>query len=206
MQALGEHLGLPNEPLYDLLDLVTVSIAADIVPITGENRVLASYGLRRFNEDDHLLRPGLAALRELATLREGSLGISSLIFGFAPRINAAGRMGNAEQGLRLLLARDQEEADTIARSLEEDNLQRRKHDERVLEEAIRKVHDEVGYPDCSSILLWSDTWHPGVIGIVASRLVERFQRPTVLVAIDGDRGRGSGRSLPGLDLDRKSVV
>jgi len=78
----------------------------------------------------------------------------------APRINAAGRMGNAEQGLRLLLARDQDEAETIARSLEEDNLQRRKHDEKVLHEAIRQVEEEVGYPDCSSILLWSDHWHP----------------------------------------------
>src|SRR5262249_24143885 len=123
-------------------------------------------------------------------------------FVLAPRINAAGRMGNAEQGLRLLLARDQDEAQTIARSLEEDNLQRRKYDEKVLEEAIRQVEEEAGYPDCSSILLWSDHWHPGVIGIVASRLVERFQRPTILVAIDGDKGRGSGRSLPGLDLTR----
>ncbi len=181
------------------LDVVALGTIADVVPLVGENRVLARLGLDRLNQEPRL---GLSALIAVAALKGKRITSGHVAFVLAPRINAAGRMGNAEQGLRLLLARDQEEADTIARSLEEDNLQRRKHDERVLEEAVRMVHDEVGYPDCSSILLWSDRWHPGVIGIVASRLVERFQRPTVLVAIDGERGRGSGRSLPGLDLTR----
>jgi single-stranded-DNA-specific exonuclease len=122
-------------------------------------------------------------------------------FVLAPRINAAGRLGNAEQGLRLLLARDPGEAEAIARSLEDDNNRRRQMDEQVLIEAEGMVKG-LGYPDCSSILLWSDKWHPGVIGIVASRLVERFQRPTVLVALKDGRGRGSGRSLPGIDLTR----
>jgi single-stranded-DNA-specific exonuclease len=181
------------------LDVVALGTIADVVPLVGENRVLARLGLDRLNQEPRL---GLRALVAVCALRGKRITSGHVAFVLAPRINAAGRMGNAEQGLRLLLARDQEEADTIARSLEEDNLQRRKHDERVLEEAVRKVQDEVSYPDCSSILLWSDSWHPGVIGIVASRLVERFQRPTVLVAIDGERGRGSGRSLPGLDLTR----
>jgi len=124
-----------------------------------------------------------------------------IAFVLAPRINAAGRMGNAEQGMRLLLAREPSEARVLAESLEEDNERRRQYDEAALSEAERMVEDELGWPDCSSILLWSDHWHPGVIGIVASRLVERFHRPTVLVALDGPRGRGSGRSLPGLDLN-----
>ncbi len=191
------HGGLDRARLY--LDAVALGTIADVVPLVGENRVLARLGLDRLNQHARL---GLRSLIAVSTLSGKRITSGHVAFVLAPRINAAGRMGNAEQGLRLLLARDQDEADTIARSLEEDNLQRRKHDEKVLMEAVRKVETEVPYPDCSSILLWSDTWHPGVIGIVASRLVERFQRPTVLVAIDGDRGRGSGRSLPGLDLTR----
>jgi single-stranded-DNA-specific exonuclease len=117
-------------------------------------------------------------------------------------MTAAGRMGNAEQALHLLLARDRGEGVACAESLEEDNLRRREFDERVAVEASERVRTELGWPDCSSILLWSETWHPGVLGIVASRLVERFHRPTVLVALEGNRGRGSGRSVSGLDLTR----
>ena len=181
------------------LDAVALGTIADVVPLVGENRVLARLGLDRLNHEPRL---GLRALIDVSSLQGKRITAGHVAFVLAPRINAAGRMGNAEQGLRLLLARDPEEAEAIARSLEEDNLQRRRFDEKVLQEAIRQVEEETGYPQCSSILLWSDRWHPGVIGIVASRLVERFQRPTVLVAIDGDKGRGSGRSLPGLDLTR----
>jgi len=180
------------------LDVVALGTIADVVPLVGENRVLARLGLDLLNDAPRL---GLASLKAVAAVK-GRITSGHVAFVLAPRINAAGRMGNAEQSLRLLLARDTDEADTIARSLEEDNTERRKHDEKVLDAAIRMVEAEIGYPECRSILLWSDDWHPGVIGIVASRLVERFQRPTVLVAMDGDRGRGSGRSLPGLDLTR----
>jgi len=181
------------------LDAVALGTIADVVPLVGENRVLARLGLDRLNHEPRL---GLRALIAVSSLGGKRITSGHVAFVLAPRINAAGRMGNAEQGLRLLLARDLDEAETIAKSLEEDNVQRRKYDEQVLLEATRQVEQEVGYPDCSSILLWSDRWHPGVIGIVASRLVERFQRPTILVALDGERGRGSGRSLPGLDLTR----
>jgi len=181
----------------DYLDVVALGTIADVVPLVGENRVLARLGLDRLNEGKSL---GLAALIEKVNLKGKRISSGQVAFVLAPRINAAGRMGNAEQGLRLLLARDQQEAKAIAGSLEEDNDERRKKDEKALVEAERRVTEELAYPDCSSILLWSDTWHPGVIGIVASRLVERFQRPAVLVALDGERGRGSGRSLPGLDL------
>jgi single-stranded-DNA-specific exonuclease len=181
------------------LDAVALGTIADVVPLVGENRVLARLGLDRLNHEPRL---GLRALIAVSSLGGKRITSGHVAFVLAPRINAAGRMGNAEQGLRLLLARDLDEAETIAKSLEEDNVQRRKFDEQVLLEATRQVEQEVGYPDCSSILLWSDRWHPGVIGIVASRLVERFQRPTILVALDGERGRGSGRSLPGVDLTR----
>ncbi len=207
-QLLRGRGGLDRARRY--LDVVALGTIADVVPLIGENRVLARLGLDRLNQEPRL---GLRALMEVsrvggrASARSTAAGpaprraITSghVAFVLAPRINAAGRLGNAEQGLRLLMARDAGEAEAIARSLEEDNTERRQMDERVLREAESMVQG-IGYPDCSSILLWSDQWHPGVIGIVASRLVERYQRPTVLVALKDGRGRGSGRSLPGLDL------
>jgi len=194
LRARGE-----GERALEYLDAVALGTIADVVPLVGENRVLARLGLERLN---HQPRLGLKALIEVAKLSGKSITSGQVAFVLAPRINAAGRMGNAEQGLRLLLARDLLEARTIAGSLEEDNVLRRGYDERALLEAAQRVETELGWPNCSSILLWSENWHPGVIGIVASRLVERFQRPTVLVALDGDRGRGSGRSIAGLDLNQ----
>ena len=183
----------------EYLDVVALGTIADVVPLVGENRILARLGLDQLNLHRRL---GLNALVEVAGLAGKRISSGQVAFVLAPRINAAGRMGNAEQGLRLLMARDTSEARACAESLEEDNKRRREIDEKVLIEATRDVETKLGYPNCSSILLWSENWHPGVIGIVASRLVERFQRPTVLVALDGGRGRGSGRSLPGLDLTR----
>jgi single-stranded-DNA-specific exonuclease len=184
------------ERAREFLDVVALGTIADVVPLTGENRVLALHGLERLN---HSPRPGLRALAEVAQLR-GRITSREVAYVLAPRINAAGRMGNAEQGLRLLLARDVEEARACAESLQEDNDLRRKKDEEVLADAVRRVESELDLPNCPALVLWSGDWHPGVIGIVASRLVERFQRPTLLVALDGESGRGSGRSLPGLDL------
>jgi single-stranded-DNA-specific exonuclease len=182
----------------EFLDVVALGTIADVVPLVGENRVLARLGLERLNDSPRL---GVRSLIEVAGLTGRRITSGQVAFVLAPRINAAGRMGNAEQGLRLLLAREASEARACAESLEEDNERRRRFDEVALVEAAQRVETELGWPDCSSILLWSEQWHPGVIGIVASRLVERFQRPTVLVSLDGDRGRGSGRSLPGLDLN-----
>ncbi len=188
-----------RERAADFLDLVAIGTIADVVPLVGENRILARAGLERLYPSTRL---GLSALIDVAGLSGRPITSAHVAFVLAPRINAAGRMGNAEQGLRLLLARDAGEARACAESLEEDNLRRRQADERVLVEAAARVESELGWPDCASILLWSEDWHPGVIGIVASRLVERFQRPTVLVALQGERGRGSGRSVAGLDLNQ----
>ncbi|OGF15345.1 MAG: single-stranded-DNA-specific exonuclease RecJ [Candidatus Eisenbacteria bacterium RBG_16_71_46] len=194
---LGEHGGLAAA--CELLDVVALGTIADVVPLVGENRVLARLGLERLNRTR---RPGLRALIEVAGLGGKRISSEHVAFVLAPRINAAGRMGNAEQGVRLLLVREPAEGRSYAESLEDDNQRRRRYDEKALDEAARRVETELGWPDCASIVLWSETWHAGVIGIVASRLVERFQRPTVLVALDGERGRGSGRSLAGLDLNR----
>jgi single-stranded-DNA-specific exonuclease len=182
----------------DFLDVVALGTIADVVPLVGENRVLARLGLERLNRTPRL---GLRALMEVAGLGGRVVASGHVAFVLAPRINAGGRMGNAEQGLRLLMARDKSEAEDLAQSLEDDNQLRRQYDEEALAEAAERVESELRWPDCASILLWSERWHAGVIGIVASRLVERFQRPAVLVALEGERGRGSGRSLPGLDLN-----
>ena len=187
------------ERAAEYLDVVAIGTIADVVPLVGENRVLARLGLDRLNRG---ARTGLRALIDVAGLGGKRITSGQVAFVLAPRINAAGRMGNAEQGLRLLLSRASDEARVCAESLEEDNELRRRYDEEALTEAAQRVETELDWPRCASILLWSDRWHPGVIGIVASRLVERFQRPTILVALNGDLGRGSGRSLAGLDLNQ----
>ena len=200
MQALGEHLGLPDAPLYDLLDLATVSIAADVVPITGENRILAAHGLRRFNEDSALLRPGLAALRELATLREGPLGISSLIFGFAPRINAAGRMGDARRAVAMLLAPNQQEARYTAEVVDQMNQQRRGSDQHTTQEALDMIAGSPALQNARATVLYKADWHQGVLGIVASRCLDQYYRPTVILTQRDGKATGSARSVAGFDV------
>jgi len=123
-------------------------------------------------------------------------------FVLAPRMNAAGRMGSAEQSLRLLFARDLGEGRACAESLEEENTRRRELDEAAARDAGERVKNELAWPACSGIVLWSETWHPGVLGIVASRLVDRFRRPTLLASVTNGVGRGSGRSAGGLHLTR----
>ncbi|MEK7824006.1 MAG: single-stranded-DNA-specific exonuclease RecJ [Candidatus Eisenbacteria bacterium] len=188
-----------SQRAQEFLDVVALGTIADVVPLVGENRILATLGLERLNRTRHL---GLRALLERCGLAGRRVTSGQIAFVLAPRINAAGRMGHAEQALRLLLARDEGEARACAESLEDDNERRRRFDATAAAEAAARVEQELGWPECASILLWSEDWHPGVLGIVASRMVERFQRPTILVALDGDRGRGSGRSLSGLDLTR----
>ena len=200
MQGLGQHLGRDEAALYDLLDLVTVSIAADVVPVTGENRVLAAHGLRRFNEEAHLLRPGLAALRELATLREGPLTLSSLIFGFAPRINAAGRMGDARRAVAMLLAPDQQEARHTAEVVDRMNQERRGSDQATTQEALALIADNPALQSAHATVLYQSHWHQGVLGIVASRCLDQYYRPTVILTQRDGKATGSARSVAGFDI------
>ena len=181
------------------LDVVALGTIADTVPLTDENRVIVHAGLARLTRTDNL---GLQALIEVAGLTGKRISAGQVAFQLAPRLNAAGRMGSALQALRLLLVEDAEEARALAQGLDEDNTRRRELDERVEREAAEQVERELGWPDCASIVLWSDQWHPGVLGIVASRMVERFQRPAILAAVQGEWARGSGRSVAGLDLNR----
>jgi len=187
---------LPPDFVLRHLDLVALGTIADAVPLVGENRIFAKVGLERLYQSD---KPGITALKEVAGLHSRRVESNHVAHILAPRINTAARLGNAESGVRLLLSTDPREAASIAESLEEDNANRKRIDESTLEDALQQLHDRG--PDLpSAIVLWSDRWHPGVLGIVASKLVERFHRPTVLIASDGDEGKGSARSIPGFDV------
>jgi single-stranded-DNA-specific exonuclease len=187
---------LPESFVMEHLDLVALGTIADVVPLRGENRIFAKIGLERICNSQ---KPGIVALKEVAGLRARRVESGHVAYILAPRINAAGRLGNAESGVRLLLATDIGEGTTIAESLEEDNTNRKKIDEETLEDALEQLR-RIGPELPPAIVLWSEEWHPGVLGIVASRLTERFHRPTVLIAADEDEGKGSGRSIPGFDV------
>ena len=197
VQALVPVLGLPPAFPMHLLDYVALATVADVVPLTGENRILVRHGLRLLSRSRW---PGLRALIESSGLGTAELRAGQVGFILAPRLNAAGRIGEAADGLRLLLTDSAEEAMVLAGRLERLNEERQALDQRFLEEAIAQV--EAGGPldRRAGIVLSSDDWHPGVVGIVASRVVERYGRPTFLVCFDGDIGKGSGRSISRFDL------
>jgi len=197
-QALMPALGLsPNVPLH-FLDYVALATVADVVPLVGENRILVRHGLKMLSESRWT---GLRALVETAGLAGRPLRAGHVGFILAPRLNAAGRIGDARDGLRLLLTDDPNEAAAIARELETLNARRQALDQRILDEAI-ELAERTLRPEDYALVLAAEGWHPGVIGIVASRLVERYGRPTFLVAWEADTGagRGSGRSVAGFDL------
>jgi len=237
LQALTEELNLPLERLYAQLDLVTVSIAADVVPVTGENRILAAHGLRRFNVTQtaafaaqahpvhaaadtldgpgplpsHLLtcspahleeglRPGLAALHELAAPRQGPLSLSSLVFGFAPRINAAGRMGDAHRAVNMLLAETQQEARYTTEVVDHMNQERRLCDTRTTQEALALLADDPEAETAAATVLYQAHWPQGVLGIVASRCLDQYYRPTVILTERDGLASGSARSVAGFDV------
>ncbi|TYZ11471.1 single-stranded-DNA-specific exonuclease RecJ [Hymenobacter lutimineralis] len=200
MQALCHHLGHDEASLYDLLDLLVVSIAADIVPITGENRMLAYHGLRLLNDVQRLQRPGLDALRELAGLTGAQLNISSLVFGFSPRINAAGRMGDAKRAVAMLLAGTKEEAIEKAGVVDKTNQERRGFDTRITKEALEMIEADAGLRNARSTVLYNETWHKGVIGIVASRCLDKYYRPTIILTQSNGKATGSARSVVGFDV------
>jgi single-stranded-DNA-specific exonuclease len=196
-ELVGRALGADLEELARYLDLVALATVADLVPLTGENRVLVAYGLRRFQRTSV---PGLAALLAASGTDPADVTSGKLGFVVAPRINAAGRIGDSADALRLLLTDDPVEARTLAHALETINHDRRVEDRRTQDEAFRQLDEGFDPSRDFGVLLAAEGWHPGVIGIVASRVVERIHRPVVLVALDGARGRGSARSVPGFHL------
>lgn len=194
--AVTRAMGGNENPILGMLDLVALATIADIAPLRGENRVLARYGLKLLNETQNI---GLRALIRAAGLSGKPLTAGRIGFVLAPRLNAAGRLGSAMRGVELLLARDEHEANVIARELEELNRRRQGEDQRTVERA-REMVNALDLDVTSGIVLAEEGWHPGVIGIAASRIVEEFGRPTILIALDGAEGKGSGRSISAFDL------
>jgi single-stranded-DNA-specific exonuclease len=196
--ALARARGLPEEEVHYCLDLVALATVADVMPLRGENRVMTRFGLRVLGEGRS---PGLRALLGAAGLNGKPLTAGHLSHVLAPRLNAVGRLDDAATGLRLLLA-DAAESEGLAARLEAANTRRQAVDARILEEAVELLDGAFDPRADRGIVLAREAWHPGVIGIVASRLVERYHRPTILIAVQGDGAvaRGSGRSIPGFDL------
>ncbi len=195
----GRTVGLPGAAEFDLrpyLDLVALGTIADLVPLIGENRILVSAGIERLNSTQ---RPGLIALKKVAGI-DGEVGGYEVGFQLAPRLNAAGRLETAEESLRLLLARDAAEAEPIAQALDSRNHERQKIERSISEEAIGAVRARFN-PETDHVIVEGQLmWHIGVVGIVASRVMQEFYRPTLIIGGDGDEWRGSGRSIEGFDL------
>jgi single-stranded-DNA-specific exonuclease len=194
--ALTVTQGLPPETPLRYLDLVATAIAADIVPMTGENRVLAYHGLKKVNENPST---GIRALIDLSGYQR-KMTINNLVFLIAPKVNAAGRMDHAHKAIRLFIEHDYEKAKAIAEELQEKNSERRETDARMTEEALDMLRTDESLRDRKSTVVYHPEWHKGVIGIVASRLIEHYYRPTVVLTKSGEVVSGSGRSIPGFNL------
>ncbi len=194
IQALAQHRGQTTADLVSYLDLVATAIGADIVPIDGENRVLAYFGMQVINQQP---RPSITALFEKRKKRQ--YDISDVVFTIAPRINAAGRIKNGNYAVELLTETDMQLAIQKAKEIEDFNTERRALDKIITEQALMqiKVNKE---QDCASTVVYNESWHKGVIGIVASRLIETYHRPTLVFTKSGDYLAASARSVPGFDV------
>ncbi len=196
ISALTAQFGLPDKDAYEFLDLVATAIAADIVPMTGENRILAYYGLKKANEDPN---NGIKALGFLSGLKK-ELHINNLVFMIAPRVNAAGRMDDARKAVQMFIADTYEEALHYAEMLHSDNTERKEADLNITDEALTIISSNDGWINSKSTVVYKATWHKGVVGIVASRLIEHYHRPTIVLTQSGDYAAGSARSVPGFNL------
>ncbi|SMP02981.1 exonuclease RecJ [Muriicola jejuensis] len=194
IQALEERAGRPVEGILSYLDLVATAIAADIVPITGENRVLTYYGLEVINQKK---RPGIRAI--LNTVRKSELNVTDVVFIIAPRINAAGRMEHGRYAVALLTETDQARAEEMAKAIEQFNADRRDLDKEITEEALLQIQENKEEDRFTSVV-FKESWHKGVIGIVASRLTETYYRPTLVFTRSGEKLAASARSVKGFDL------
>ena len=196
MTALAQKLNLPPETAFEYLDLVATAIAADIVPMTGENRILAFHGLIKANKNPNNGIKALAKLSGLVT----ELHITNLVFMIAPRVNAAGRMDDARKAVQMFVAETDEEALQYAEMLHSDNTDRKEADKTITEEALTLINETEEWKNRKSTVVFQTHWHKGVVGIVASRLIETYYRPTVVLTQSGEYAAGSARSVPGFNL------
>lgn len=194
--ALTERLNLPAETPFEYLDLLATAIAADIVPMTGENRILAFHGLVKANKNPN---HGIKALTKLSSLA-GEIHITNLVFMIAPRVNAAGRMDDARKAVQMFIASTEEEALHFAEMLHTDNTERKEADKAITEEALAMIEENKIWKNHKSTVVYQPHWHKGVVGIVASRLIETYFRPTIVLTKSGNYAAGSARSVPSFNL------
>ena len=197
MQAFAKSNNFPFADLEKLLDLCAVSIASDIVPITGENRIMAYYGLKQINSNPSL---GLKGIIDVCGLTGKEITMSDIVFKIGPRINASGRMMNGKEAVDLLLAKDSESAREKSENINQYNDERRELDKKITDEANAIIDDFQDMADRKAIVVFNPAWHKGVIGIVASRLTEKYYRPAVVLTKSSELITGSARSVAGFDI------
>lgn len=196
IQALCTKLSL-GELYLKYIDLAALATIADVVPLIGENRVIVKYGLEAIERTQN---PGLAALIEVAGLAGKPFNTFSVGFGIAPRINAAGRVGDAERAVRMFVTEDNAAAGKLARELDGENKSRQEIEAEIFSQAVKMVESDIDLTTEKVIVIASQGWHHGIIGIVASKITERYYRPTILISLEEDLGKGSGRSIEGFNL------
>ncbi|MGZ5246047.1 MAG: single-stranded-DNA-specific exonuclease RecJ [Flavitalea sp.] len=194
--ALSKVLKLPEDYPYQYLDLLATAIAADIVPMVGENRIMAFYGLKKANENPN---HGIRAIKNLSNF-DKDLQITNLVFMIAPRVNAAGRMDDAKKAVQMFIAPSYAEALEYAEMLRDDNDDRRIADQSITEEALSIIHNDNSLVERKSTVLYQSHWHKGVVGIVASRLIDHYYRPTIVLTQSGEYAAGSARSVSGFNV------
>ncbi len=194
--ALAQHFNIEEEHYYCYLDLVATAIAADIVPMTGENRIMAYYGLEKINTNPN---PGIKALIHLGGIQK-KISINNVVFVIAPRVNAAGRMDDARKAVQLFIEPEYEKALVFAEMLHSDNSDRKEADSSITEEALAIIDADEKLITKKTTVVFKDHWHKGVVGIVASRMIEKYYRPTVVLTQSGEVVAGSARSVPGFNL------
>jgi single-stranded-DNA-specific exonuclease len=196
MQGFAKYNKLDVAELFEYLDFLAVSIASDIVPVNGENRIFSYFGLEKLNSNP---RPGLKALIDVAGLR-GKVTISGIVFGIGPRINAAGRMTHAGLAVELLISDSYKEAEHTALEINSNNNERRSFDSNITQEALKMIENDTKLKNAKSTVLFKSDWHKGVIGIVASRCIDKYYRPTIILTKSKNKATGSARSVDGFDV------
>ncbi|MDD4727768.1 MAG: single-stranded-DNA-specific exonuclease RecJ, partial [Dysgonamonadaceae bacterium] len=197
VQAFSVQNNLPLSEIAGLLDLVAVSIASDIVPITGENRILMYYGLKQLNSNPNY---GLRGIIDICKLNRKELALEDIVFKIGPRINASGRMMNGKEAVDLLLAKDMPSARIKSKNIDKYNEDRRELDKKITQQAFTYIDDHVNIESLKGIVIYDETWHKGIVGIVASRLTERYYRPAVVLTKSDGLISGSARSVMGFDV------
>lgn len=197
-RAIAYRFG-KKDMVFKYLDLVALAATADIVQLTDENRILVRKGIEAINESP---RPGIKALIKLARMEPGNLSAGQIVFTIAPRINAVGRLGEASRAVDLFVSDNDEDAIRLAKVLETENLERRKIDEVTFSHALELAKNDEHFDENPGIVLHGDSWHPGVVGIVASRMVEKYHKPSIMLTTIDGVAKGSARSIPGFDIYR----